>query len=517
MRSLLAAALLLPALASAQTEPDPEYRETDVDADRAKLTVRGGFETAYYEYGNIDFRVLDETGDQAILDSDDRGAFAFTGAQLELGAQVDDQVRFVLAAGHRGLWGDDQLGGTSPFGGFLYFSALHVDLHTAPDAGVRFRVGRQFYSLGGLGGQRDFVLADVLDMVRVDIPVGEIGTWTLIPLNVLSTASDYSQVNFVGLIGQQTPETFSFRGDVLTRRFGTTFDLAIPDLPLGAQAHLFFTSIHGRGTGSDISFQGALGNFSDNDGVTNLGVRAHGDLGPLTAFGEFNGSLGIDRKEQTANDVDTNGLSFGGGLALDTEEDADVGVHAVARYFESFGPAYGTNGLQYSHGYVGMKGQQVGGMLFNRFLGTHPTAYVGRNGVVDNPHDLSRKAGLRSVQLSGQVDLDVGLTAGAGVWLLQDAGLTFLDFTDLDNVQPPFGHSRSEFAAEERLGRPLGTELNADVGWGFGPHVDVWAQGGLILPGSFYELVIDRVAGSALGSTDPKMPLAAQVGTGVRF
>ena len=519
MRVLAALSLLLPVGAFAQTRPDLEYRDTEVDEKEERLTVRGFFESSYYEYNNLDVRVLEEeSGDQEILFSDDRGGFAFTGAQVELGYQVDDQVRVVVAGSHRGLWGDDQIGETNQFGGFIYFPALYADLYTKPsNKGVRFRIGRQFYSLAGLGpGVRDYVLADILDMVRVDIPVGSIGTWTLVPINVYSTASDYAEVDFVGLIGQQNPETYNFRGNVLTRRLGTTFDLAVPGTSVDAQAYAFFTNFHGRGSGADISNNGVAGNFTDNDYVVNYGVR--GSLGTtIVPFAEFNGSVGIDRSQLGLRDIDTNGFAWGGGVVLDTRNDAGAGLIAQARYFESQGAAVARDGQQFSHGYVGMKGQQVGGTLFNRFLGFHPSAYAGRNGITDNPQQPSRKSGTRALEAFATYQLDMGLSLFAGVWHLQDTGFSNVDFSDLDNLEPDPSLSIAEIAATRRLGRTLGTELNLEVGWTFSPRVDAFARGAAVLPGQHYSIVVDRVGGNALGSPEPRNPWAAEAGVRVSF
>ena len=89
MRFLPAASvalLALPSFAFAQSNTeDLEYRESELDRQQDKLEVRGGFEAQWHEYDNIDLRLLDESSDQAILDSDDRSSFAFTGVQLELG------------------------------------------------------------------------------------------------------------------------------------------------------------------------------------------------------------------------------------------------------------------------------------------------------------------------------------------------------------------------------------------------------------------------------------------------
>ncbi|MEM6926612.1 MAG: hypothetical protein AAF602_06775 [Myxococcota bacterium] len=526
MRALVAAALLLPSLALAQTRPDLEYRDTEVDdvgEDDDRLTVRGFFETHYYEYANIDFRALDESSDQAILDSDDRGALAFTGAQLEVGYQIDPQVRFVVTGAHRGLWGDDQIGETNRFGGFIYFPALYVDLYSSTDLdrAVRFRVGRQFYTLGGMGpGIRDYVLADVLDMVRIDIPVSDAAYFTVLPINVFSTASNYDEVDFADLVGQQTPTQFNFRGDILTRRFGATFtfDNDRADTVLGGQAHVFYSDLHGRGTGSDISYQGALGNFVDNDYLLNFGARLNARLGDVRPFAEFNGSVGVDRKELVAQDVAATGLSWGAGARLDTrDDDTGAGVLAQLRYFEAQGSVNTNNGLLFNHGFVGLKGQQIGGLLLNRFFGLHPTAYTGRNGVVNNPQDMSRKSGTRSIELWGNVQLPAGFHVLGGVWFLQDAGFSDVNFDRIEQIDPPFGYSRSEFAATERLGKVLGTEIDLEVGWQFGRYVDTFLRGAAVIPGGFYGIEIDRLAGTALGSSSPQVPWAAQGGIRVDF
>ena len=45
------------------------------------------------------------------------------------------------------------------------------------------------------------------------------------------------------------------------------------------------------GSGSDISYDGLLGNFSDNDWVANVGVRGEATFGPVTPFLAIDGSF----------------------------------------------------------------------------------------------------------------------------------------------------------------------------------------------------------------------------------
>ena len=115
----------------------------------------------------MDFRSLDETSDQAILDSDDRNSIPFTGAAISVSAQIEDNLRFVLGASHRGLWGNDQIGSVNNFGGFAYFNAMYIDAEAMNDT-VRFRVGRQAYSLGGIPSRHEYALFDIVDQVLVD-------------------------------------------------------------------------------------------------------------------------------------------------------------------------------------------------------------------------------------------------------------------------------------------------------------------------------------------------------------
>ncbi len=131
-------------------------------------------ETQWHEYDNLDFRALDESSDQAILDSDDRGRLAFTGAALDVRHQVDDHTEVAVSTSFRGLWGNDQIGTTTPFGGWIYFNNLYLRAFTADD-GPSLTIGREYFEIGGLAGTPDYILADVLDYVRGDLPLPGFG------------------------------------------------------------------------------------------------------------------------------------------------------------------------------------------------------------------------------------------------------------------------------------------------------------------------------------------------------
>jgi hypothetical protein len=502
---------------TAEINNDLEYRETDIEIEDKKLEVSGRFETQWHEFNNLDFRPLDESSDQAILDSDDRNSVAFTGVALNLGYKADEQVHFVLGASHRGLWGTDQFGGSNVFGGWVYFNAAYVELFSSTgDRPMVLTAGRQFYRLGGLGSAPDFMLADVLDMVKLDIPLGNVGKVTFIPLNVISSATTEDGANFARFIGQSSVETFGFRGDRITRRHGIVLDLDKLG-PVRAQAYGFYTDIGALGSGSDITYDGLLGNFSDNDWVANVGARAEAELGPVTPFAAFDVSTGIDRKELVARDATANGFAAMAGVTLDTrDEETGDGLDATLYYYYALGPTFDEDGLIASHGYVGMKAQQVGGLIANRYMGWHPGSYVDLFGVANTPHDLDRQSGTQVVALEASYERGP-VYAALGWWLMADTGFSRVDFQSLNTITPPFGYSREEFAAQIRHGRLLGNEFDLSLGVHLTDRVDLFIAGAVLPPGQFYEIEVARIAGDQLGSETPQVPWATMGGLRVRL
>ncbi len=522
---MLALCLSSLALAQATNQPggqDLEYRQGNVQGEQ-RLRLGALMETQWHEYDNLDFRRIDESGDQAILDSDDRGNLAFSGAAFDLEYDVDDHTTVAMSTSLRGLWGNDQIGQVSAFNSWLYFNNLYVKAYTKDPDGLSLTVGRQYYEIGGLGGTPDYVLADVVDWIRADVPLPGVGRLILIPINVAALSGDDAGPDFVSYIGQSDDPVFNMRGDRMTKRAGLVLQADDLPIPLQARAYAFYSDIGASGTGADISYGGELGNFADNDWVVNAGVRAQGEFGSFKPYAHFDFSTGMDRKELVAQDVDAFGFAWGGGIAFrgQKEEGEDTGDRSgfdgQLTYFDCLGPAYAENGLQYSHGYVSMKGRQLGGLIMNRYLGWHPTAYVGGSGISDTPQDTDRKSGTRVINAGAEYALPGPISIGAGWWYAQDTGVTYLASSALDTITPPYGYSREEFAAEQRLGAGLGHEIDGLVTAHITRSLDLTVTGGVLLPGDFYRTEIERVAGTALGSSDPAMAWAASGGTRVRF
>jgi hypothetical protein len=509
--------LLLGSLLSthALASDDLEYQDLEEkEKETKKLEVTGSFQAQWHEFNNIDFRQLDETSDQSILDSDDRSSLAFTGVNLGIDYTIDKKVRMVLGASHRGLWGNDQFGGSNDFGGWMYFTSLYVDYAPWGADKVNIRIGRQPFEIGGMNRVRDYVLADIVDMVRVDVPIAGVGTLTAVPVEVFSSFGDNDDATFARYIAQSAVPTFNFRGDTMTRRHGLMFNLNELNIPVDSLAYFYYTDIGALGTGADITYDGNLGNFADNDWVGNYGLRLQAEFGPVQPYASLDGSFGVDRKELVARDANTNGFAFGGGVRLKLG-DEKKGFDADVRYFESQGPVYAQDGLMNSHGYVGMKGRHIGGTLTNRYLGWHPTSYVGLFGVSNTANAVDRKSGTRVIHAGagyrglGPVSFD------AGWWLVQDTGVTFLNLEEVDTIDPPFGYSREEFRAQERAGKLLGNEFNLNVQAAATDHLSFELGTALFLPGPYYAIPINRVAGDQLGGETPTWSVNA--GTQVKF
>lgn len=506
---------------------DLEYQQVEEPIQRniKGLKVRFGFDLEWHELNNVDFRALDETTDQNILDSDDRSGFSFTGINLELDYEIDDTLSIRLGASHRGLWGTDQLGTTNQFGGWIYFTSIFMDWHPFGKDGVHVRLGRQPFELGRLSGTRDYTMADINDMIRVDVPLKGFGSLVLLPVDIVGSTPGVDDVSFAGYIASSTSSPWNFRGRNRTIRSGAMLDFSREDLPVRALGYGFFTAVgaggarrNGRpGTGADISYAGELGNFADNDWLVNAGVRSEASLGPVDAYAHVDASHGIDRKEAVARDVDTTGIAWGAGTILKANVEEPKGLRVQLSYFESMGAAFAEDGMQYSHGYVGMKGRHIDGLIANRYLGLHPTAYLGWSGIEQDLHEPARKGGTRVLQ-ARVAWLKAGpATFSVNALHLQDTGVTFLDFGQLDTIDPPYGYSRAEFAAQRRLGQALGQEVDLEAYIDVSDKLMFNLSSGIFLPGGYYKTEVARVAGTQLGHPDAPPAWVLNAGTHLRF
>lgn len=471
-----------------------------------------------YTMNNQDFRELNEDTEFDIEFSDDRHTFGLVSTRFGVAIRPIEQIEFRMRLGSDAAFGSNFVGlqGNDRDPEFLSTLSLReMNLrYTVFDNGsqsLSVRAGRQIFNIGGVG--RDYVLDDILDAITFDLQLGEsIGRVRGLIFDLYAGSDLPENVYFVGYQADRTAPR-GFRGKNNTYRTGLVYESGDWVDGLDLRAYYFFAKIGANcqgayNTGTDISFCGQLGNFSDNDYVQIFGLRGsytlnfgeEGDesASSLRIYGEVSQSLGVDRKEATVRDVSADGIMAGGGL----EGNWDLGNlslrgRATGYYFQ--GPDYASDGLQFEHGYVGFRGARVGGLAIGGISGWRPSAYLSAFGINDRPHDTVRSSG--TTFLNAGVGLGIGDTSiDIDFWHYRDSGSTFVeDFPVPTDFDLPQGYSREEVAAQERMGEVLGNEINLRVGQALYDMVDLYLEGGVFLPGDFYGIETRRLVGSALG------------------
>ena len=484
----------------------------EAGAEDGPLTVKVNATSAIYFTENGDFRELDESNDRAVIDSDDRHLFGHSDVTARVQYKADDAVTFNTDLRLDVVWKDDQLGRTAGSSGNLGVYRLNMDYQAAKSEtfALNFVLGRQAFSIGGV--PYDYVLAGTLDALTATADLGSFGRLRILGVDFFGGNGLPENGYLYYRDGRQT--TYNLRGETNTIRTGLVYEYE-RDLAAGQSAdslfafksYYFYATIGGgpiEESGADITFGGALGNYRDADYQHLAGTRASytGSFGKTTLklFGEFNRSMGIDRKNPNERDVKTDGNAYGGGIVLDTSvsDGLSIGIHANWYHFD--GSSYASDGLEFERGFVGFKGLRIGGQTVGRFLGWRPSSHVDASGLVHSPHDQSRVSGTQFLHAGVKLQVKK-LKLMVDGWLLKDTSTTFLDVARLDALpRPPFGRTKAEFAAQERLGKDLGMSVDVGLEYAATKVLTVIGGVGLFLPGDYYAIQVDRVAGNQLAS-----------------
>ncbi|MFU8807224.1 MAG: hypothetical protein ACNA8W_25670, partial [Bradymonadaceae bacterium] len=447
-------------------------------------------------------------GDQERRETDDRHTFAYTSASAGVSYRLLEDTTFRLSLGHSGIWGSDQIGGTDAFGNFFSVYDLYVNWQAVESPFFTFdvRFGRQDYRIGG--ATRDFFLRDNIDGLVLIADFGIAGRLRLIPFDLFASMGRPETVHFLNWhAGRDLVQ--NMRGQTNTIRFGGVYENTEIIEGLEVRGFGFYAALGGAGTGADRSQEGTLANVADNDFAwmagTRLGYFFDTGVMRIGGYGEYAYSGGIDRKEINLgiHDVDINGSAFGGGAVAEFLL-GTVQLESNLQYFYADGPEYDQDGLQFNHGFVSFKGNYAGGLNQARYAGWRPSAHLDRNGIRASEHDLRRSSGTQVIHAgmgAGIVDL---LKLDLGIWHFMDTGSTLLHPDDVDvfGDRAPFGITRDDLIAQERLGRSLGTELNANLTFFANTALSFYTGAGIFMPGEFYEIEVSRQAGSARGSED---------------
>lgn len=476
--------------------------------DKSKpLVTSFSLRSELHSYNNIDMRTLKETSDLDVITTDDRHTFAYSSITGDIQYLVAEKLHIGVSLAHNGLWGEDQLGQDAMNVGIFSFYelAMHYTPVQTTDFGLTISLGRQPFLIGDVA--RDYVLDDVLDSLVIEANMRKGGRIRLLAFDYFS-ANDLPSASFAGYIGGREP-VLGLRGDTYTIRTGGIYE-NVGALVKGLmfKAYAFYADIGGGPvdeTGADISYGGSLGNFSDNDWNMVAGGRAgytyEFAMGSVGLYVDGAYSKGIDRKEAVARDVASDGLMIGGGVSGGFKQGDVFAADLTVDFYRFDGAEYDESGLLTNHGFVSFKGRQVGGLNIDRYAGWHPSAYVGAGGIEHTPQNLENIGGKQFLHAGLKFTILKDLMIQGDFWTYLDTGSTKLDPITLLTTDPPFGYSREEFAAETRLGKSLGNEINVQASYQALEQLRFYASGGAFFAGEFYEEPINRVAGTALGGT----------------
>ncbi len=489
--------------------PGADAPEID-EADEEPLVWDFRLTSEMHSSDNVGFRELDEeSGNQERIETDDRHMFSYTSFSLRAQYLVEDNTSISAGVSHTGLWGSDQLGGVNEFGGFFHVYDLHIswDAFERDWLAINTKLGRQTFAIGGT--HRDYFFRDQIDGLTLEFDLGdEVGTVRILGVDLYASQGRPDNVSFLRWHAGRDL-VHNMRGETNTMRYGGVYENTGLIENLEMRAFGFFSTIGGAGTGADRTHEGTLGNFSDNDYAWMAGSRI-GYFFPLEngrvgGYGEYAYSGGIDRKEVNigVHDVAIDGNAFGGAL-LGEHDVGPVRIDGIGQYFRADGPRYGEDGLPFSHGFVSFRGNFAGGLNMARYGGWRPSAYLGRNGVHRQEHQIRRESGTEIFHGGLGVSLAQGLRLDLGAWYYRDTGDTNLSPNNLETAGDglPSGFSRDELEAQERLGKDLGLELNTSIAYQATEALSIYTMGGLFLPGEFYEIEVSRNVGSSRGSAD---------------
>lgn len=457
---------------------------------------------------NQDLRALDETTDDAVRFSDDRHSDAYTRFSPAIRYRPVEEVEFNLRLQTDILWGSDldTTTGGSDRDEFLLanFALRELSLkYTAvdnDDVTWNFTIGRQPFEIGTV--PRDYVFDYNVDAITTTLDLGNFGRFRGLIFEIFG-GSDPSDTLARVAYEADRQQFAGYRGKTNTYRSGLVYDWVDQDVVpgLGIAAYYFFTKVGANcqgasqySSGNDISYCGELGNFVDNDFIHNYGLRAfyklsygEDDQSTFEVYGEFGRSDGIDRKEPQQFDQETDGNMFGGGINLShaINDNLEFDALAAGYYFE--GSQYASNGQRFEHGYVGMRGRRMGGLLTGFLSGWRPSVTINNFGVDNEPYDRFRIGGTAFGQLGAGLEFFDTFIHLDG-YIYTDTNDSFVtDFPEGGESDLPAGYAGDEIDAQRNLGDLLGIELNATLGRVLVEDLlKVEIQGGVFLPGDFY-------------------------------
>lgn len=494
----------------------PEFeRQFAVRKDKPDFQFLWGFNMLqeFHAYNNADLRKLNSTNDFQIRTTDDQQGLALTRAKFDTSFMFPKQrVGLELSFGFDGVWGSFQLQGNGNPGTRIARANIFWEFFNMGGISIDTVIGRQFYAVGGI--QNDYMLRDVLDAIVFNIHWKDMIDIKVLGLDVYSGANSYGagendrwNDEFQYFSRDSNGKLPGLNGDVSTYRTGLAvsgepFVKKLLKMRIDPRVYAYYARVRGNKGGSDYSENGRIGNFSDNDWSGLFGARAtwHAHeqftyFRQLQIYVDGALSTGSDLRRQGQPVADYATVGFGAGVTAMTKTIFGfLAPLGELDFFFAQGPKYDKNGNMISHGFIGMRGDRIGGTLMRRYWGVRPSGYVGYNGIDDTPFDSNRKAGSLMIHAGIGAEMWRKLVVRADIWHVQDTASTSVNFdpSNLDLINNPYV-SRAELEAQKRFGKALGQEINLTIQYFPNSLLMFQLTAAMFVPGTFFDTAIEDI------------------------
>lgn len=495
----------------------PEFeRQFAVKKKRPEFEFLWGFNMLqeFHAYNNADLRKLNSANDFQIRTTDDQQGLALTRAKFDTSFMFPQQrVGLEMSFGFDGVWGSFQMQGAGNPGTRIARANIFWEFFNLGGLSIDTVIGRQFYSVGGI--QNDYMLRDVLDAIVFNIHWKDKIDVKVLAFDVYSGANSYGagendrwNDEFQYFSRNTDGKLPGLNGDVSTYRTGFVLSgepfikTLFKGFRIDPRVYSYYARVRGNRGGSDYSENGRIGNFSDNDWSALHGARVSAHLHDqvklfkqLIVYGDAALSHGSDLRRQGQPMADYATIGFGAGVTAQTKTLLNfLAPLAEIDFFYAQGAKYDKNGNMTSHGFIGMRGDRVGGLLLRRYWGVRPSGYVNYGGIDDTPFDANRKAGSLLLHAGAGVEMWKNFVVRADIWHLQDTNSTAVNFdpNNLDLINNPYV-SRAELEAQKRFGKSLGQELNLTLQYFPNSLLMFQLTGAYFIRGAFFDNAIEDI------------------------
>ena len=503
---IITAALFLNAasISAQEGETPKEIKTGATNASVLKsLTFAAYLRNNFYFFVNGDLKNTDSSSYATVEYSDDAVFIGFSEIGVSAKAEILEYITLAVDVSRPGYWGNDSMTTGSKYNAFYLWTLYSkFDISKAilniSSIGLDLTIGRMPVAIIDTEDHNNYVLDDTLDAFRVDFLAKDAGIGASVFFDFFSLNSPTDDIYSLKSPRHDYTVPY-FDGDVNIFKMGIMpywkMTGAADDFikTLLASPYFLFVRVGATGDstydmgGYEISKVGTEGNYADNDWLMIAGLDVLFDTKVVSVLFEGAYSFGIDRKSADKPNVDISGLLLHGSVMVPFKEMGMDWFKFAADVVFTSGASTDKYGNYLNYGFVSMKGDKIGGYIYNKYYGVYPSAYVNYSGIDFDPivakhkapiFSASAKLKIENLDLSGQAPGKQGLNAGIEGWFYMDTSTTSMD---TNMTLPP------DVYDQIRLGRLMGIEIDWSVSYVFSQGVfEIGFEGGLFLPGAFY-------------------------------